>query len=146
MSGVFSLSVDLVITEGPEETVTVYQVQGSNTILGVMFEVALIFDPHLLEVAEVIVLELLVGLGVIVVYDSSTVKHLVLPLTMIGNIATSIVQSTKTINLSLLPLPIINSTGLVIELPLSMALSIFSLSLIPGPIVIVFIYKSDILL
>jgi hypothetical protein len=136
----------LVITEGPEETVTVYQVQGSNTILGVMFEVALIFDPHLLEVAEIIVLELLVGLGVIVVYDTSTVKHLVLPLTMIGNIATSIVQSTKTINLSLFPLPVINSTGLVIELPLSMALSIFSLSLIPGPIVIVFIYKSDILL
>ena len=145
MSGVFSLSVDLVITEGPEETITVHQVQGSNTILGVMFEIALIFDPHLLEVAEVIVLELLVGLGVIVVYDTSTVKHLVLPLTMISNITTRIVQSPKTIDLPLLPLPIINTPCLVIELSLSVALSIFSLSLIPGPIVIVFIYEAVLL-
>ena len=145
MSGVFSLSVDLVITEGSEEAITIYQVECSNTILSIMLEITLIFDPHFLEITEVIELELFIGLRVIIVYDTSAVKHLVLPLSMISYISTSIIQSSKSIDLSLFPLAIIDPTSLVIELSLSVTLAIFSLSLIPGSIVIVFVYKSVLL-
>ena len=134
--------MDLVVTEGSKEAIAIYKVQGSNTILGIMFEIALVLNPHLLKIAEIVVLEVLVGLGVIVVYDASSVEHLVLPLTMISNITTGIIQSPQTINLSIFPLTIVNTTRLVIELSFSMALTIFSLPLIPGSVVVVFIYKS----
>ncbi len=110
-----------------------------------MLEITLIFDPHFLEITEVIELELFIGLRVIIVYDTSAVKHLVLPLSMISYISTSIIQSSKSIDLSLFPLAIIDPTSLVIELSLSVTLAIFSLSLIPGSIVIVFVYKSVLL-
>jgi len=134
--------MDLVVTEGSKEAIAIYQVQGSNTIFGIMFEIALVLNPHLLEIAEVVVLEVLVGLGVIVVYDASSVEHLVLPLTMISNITTGIIQGSEAVNLSIFPLTIVNTTRLVIELSFSMALTIFSLPLIPGSVVVVFIYKS----
>ena len=47
-----------IVTECPEESVSIDQIQGPDPILGIIFEIALVLLPHLLQVAEIAVIKI----------------------------------------------------------------------------------------
>ena len=97
---VFTFPMDLIFLELAKVSITIDKIECSNTVFGVTFKISLVFDPHFFQLLKIFVCKFFIHFWVIIINNSSSIKHFVFPLAMVSYISRSIEECTKAIDLT----------------------------------------------
>ena len=130
-----------IILEVPGELRAVHEEEDADAMLAVLFEVAFVLLPAVAEGVEILVGELVIYARHIIIDDALPVEPLLLPAAKVGDVACLVVQGSGTVDLSLLPLAVVDAAVLVEELAEAVTFAVDLLAFVAGASLIVLLDK-----